>query len=212
MVYHYRGGTDLVVSTRDDGLPLQAGQTKAGYLWDAEVGGNRYGGDAVFDDNGGTGGQVIAPPGGRLSFTMDETLGAKECWLDLGANERWRLRSWESYGPQGDPGPTGPPGSGLPWPLPSGTAADGSIPVLSGGATIWTDPSTIIGGGGSAGGYEGAAPGSILRWPTPDQADQVLPRPTSRLDVVIRWYLPTAPPEGNGYAIPGIDEWVDTSA
>ena len=133
MVYHYRGGTDLVVSTRQTGVPKGAGT--AGYLWDAEAGGNRYGGDAVFDDNGATGGQVQTNDAGRLSFTMDETLGASSCWLDLGFNERWLLRSWEWAGP---PGPEGPPGA----PTPSG-GATGDLITYTAAGPAWADPAAL---------------------------------------------------------------------
>lgn len=180
-------------------------------VWTAETGGTQV--LDIVDHYGGTGGTVTPGPGGRFKFdaTFEDGSEFSLVWLDFGVGGRWPFRGLQAYGPQGPQGDPGPAGSGLPFPLPSGTAEDGSIPVLTAGgtATVWTDPSEIIGGGG--GGYEGAAPGTIVRWPTPDKEGQVLPRPTSRLDLIVKWYLPAPPPEGNGYAIPGIDEWVDTS-
>lgn len=63
--------------------------------------------------------------------------------------------------------------------------------------------------GGDA--YATMAPGSLIVWPPPNQAGQLLERPTSRIDVVVDWNLDTYPPEGNGYLIPGVDRWTDTS-
>lgn len=98
MVYHYQGSTDLMVSAQKTGVPKGSGTT--GTLWDAPVGGNRYGADAFTDDNGSpTPGTVQTGPDSCMSFTMDEILGATRCWLDVGGNRRWLLRAWEDYGP-----------------------------------------------------------------------------------------------------------------
>lgn len=212
------GGTPTEVA--EDPSTGKAAAGVRATLWTAETGGTQWTTGVTDLIGGGVGGTIISGAFGRWRWSInDPTDQAANVWLQpegiSGApGVRWLVRSHESYGPTGPQGLRGPQGDpGPPFPLPAGTAAPGSVPILNdtGDGTIWADPTSLPGGSG-AGGYEGAAPGSILRWPTPDKADQLLPRPTSRLDVTIRWYLPAAPPEGGGYSIPGVDEWVDTSA
>lgn len=93
----------------------------------------------------------------------------------------------------------------------AGNAATDAVTSLSSRVTDIENTIANSGGGTLGDPYAAAPPGDLIVWPTPDKAGQLLPRPTTRLDLVVDWNLDTPPPSGGGYLIPGTDRYTDTS-